>query len=282
MGEKIENLEANTELEHLELYQNLLKKIENISHLKSLTVLDLSFNRIRSASSLNTCNFEKLDKLYLSSNKIEEVEGVFHFPKLTMLELGANRIRTIPPQIEQLSNLRELWLGKNKIFSMALHPLPHLRHLSLQSNRLDTWDVSLFTNCPGLTHVYFGHNNLPDVPPELAQLTELVEFDLAKNAIEHITPLTGLKKLKELWMNDNRIEDLAECRHLRAFPALRTVYLERNPMHGLGDPAKEVRYKDAVLEAAPQLFQLDAIWLFEDVQVKTDGSEKHVLGIRKC
>lgn len=280
--EKIENLEANTNLEHLELYQNLVKRIENISHLKGLTVLDLSFNRIRSIATLNSCAFERLDKLYLSSNKIEEFEGVFHFPNLSMLELGANRIRAIPDSVGQLTNLRELWLGKNKIRSMHLPPVPQLRHLSLQNNRLEHWDEDLFANAPGLTHLYLGHNNLPNLPQEFGQLSELVEVDLAKNAISHITPLPQLRKLKELWMNDNQIEDLNEVRNLGAFPALRTVYLERNPMHGLGDAAKETRYKDAILAAAPQLFQLDAVTLFSDVKLVTNGSERHVMGIRKA
>ena len=104
--EKIENLESNVNLEHLEwlvsvfssvflgscrfhqhcgcfphvsvclgdrrLYQNLLKKIENISHLHNLNVLDLSFNKIRSMENLRACNFPRLERLYLSSNKITD------------------------------------------------------------------------------------------------------------------------------------------------------------------------------------------------------------------
>merc|ERR1712113_763338 len=107
-------------------------------------------------------------------------------------------------------------------------PLPALRHLSIQSNRLEAWDLALFHNCPGLTHLYLDHNNLPDIPEELALLTELVEFGIVGNAITCIRPVPQLQKLEELWMNDNKIEDLAEVRHLSAFPSLKTVYLERN------------------------------------------------------
>jgi len=280
--EKIENLEANTGLEHLELYQNLVKRIENISHLTGLTVLDLSFNRIRSSTSLCSCKFDRLEKLYLSSNKIEEFDGVFHFSNLYMLELGANRIRTIPDAVGQLVKLRELWLGKNKITSMHLPPMPQLQHLSLQSNRLAQWDAALFANAPCLTHLYLGHNNLPNLPQEFGQLSELVEVDLAKNAICLITPFPQLRKLKDLWMNDNQVQDLAEVRNLSVFPALRTIYLERNPMHGLGDAAKEAQYKDAILAAAPQIFQLDALTLFSDVKLITNGTEKRLMGIRKA
>jgi len=280
--EKIENLESNKNLVHLELYQNLLKKIENISHLTNLTVIDLSFNKIRSTEPLGSCVFEQLENLYLSSNKILEIQGVFHFKKLKMLELGCNRIRGVPPMIAELSNLEELWLGKNKIVSMNLPVLPKLKHLSLQNNRLEVWESAFFHNLRGLTHLYMGHNNLPDLPEEFALLTDLQEFDLAKNAVTTIRPIPQLTKLKELWMNDNQITDIAEVRNLASFSGLLTVYLERNPFHGLGNAESEERYKEAILQAVPGLMQLDAVSLKTQIKVITDGSERTVVGIRKA
>jgi len=268
-------------LEHLELYQNLVKRIENISHLSKLTTLDLSFNKIRNLQPLASCVFDQLDQLYLSNNKLDVIEGVFHFSKLTMLELGSNRFRVVPPEIGQLTELKELWLGKNKIGSMALPKLPKLQKLSMQSNRLEVWDAALFHNCPALSHLYLGHNNLPDPPEELAVITKLTEVDLAANAVKSIKPFPQLVELQELWLNDNKIEDLSEVRHLASFPALKAVYLERNPCHGLGDENCEKRYKDAILEAVPHLYQLDAERLNCKIRVITDGSERNVIGIRK-
>merc|ERR1719335_2022940 len=103
---------------------------------------------------------------------------------------------------------------------MALPSLPALRHLSMQNNRLETWDAELLRNCSGLTHLYLGHNNLPDLPEEFALLTELKELDLAKNNIHHIRPLPQLTKLEELWMNDNQISSLSEIRNLGSLPGL--------------------------------------------------------------
>eukprot|EP00930_Biecheleria_cincta_P027344 TRINITY_DN19215_c0_g1_i2.p1 TRINITY_DN19215_c0_g1~~TRINITY_DN19215_c0_g1_i2.p1 ORF type:complete len:403 (+),score=94.53 TRINITY_DN19215_c0_g1_i2:35-1210(+) len=280
--EKIENLDTNVNLDHLELYQNLLKKIENISHLTNLTTLDLSFNKIRSSDSLASCPFAKLEKLYLSSNKITDIEGVFHLTSLKMLELGSNRIRAVPPEIANLVNLEQLWLGKNKMTSMALPPMPALRHLSMQNNRLEVWEPSFFQNASGLTHLYLGHNNLPDLPEEFALLVNLVEVDLVRNVITRIKPVPELVKLEELWMNDNKIEDLAEVRNLAVFPALKTIYLERNPMQSLGDKEAEKRYRDAILEVVPNITQLDADMLNRKVSLVTNGSEQQVMGIRKA
>jgi protein phosphatase 1 regulatory subunit 7 len=279
--EKIENLESNVNLEHLELYQNLLKKIENIAHLSKLTTLDLSFNKIRSTAYLSKCAFENLEKLYLSSNKIEEMQGLFHFNNIKMLELGSNRIRAVHPDMAKLVNLEELWLGKNKISSMALPPLPKLRHLSMQNNRLEVWEPSFFTNAAGLTHLYLGFNNLPDLPEDFAKLVCLEEIDLARNAIKTIRPLPELVCMEEWWMNDCQVEDLAEVRNLSVLPALKTVYLERNPMHGLGNADMEAKYKEAIMQAMPQLTQIDAERINCTVNVITDGSEKAIKGIRK-
>ena len=56
---------------------------------------------------------------------------------------------------------------------------------------------SIFYSRCQLTHLYLGHNNLPNLPPEFALLTELVEVDLVKNAITQIKPMPELKKLEE-------------------------------------------------------------------------------------
>lgn len=82
-------------------------------------------------------------------------------------------------------------------------------------------------------------------------------------------------------MNDCQIADLEEVRKLASMPALKTVYLERNPMHGLGDGASEARYTEAILQACPWITQLDAVRINTVVNVVTDGSEKKVVGIRK-
>jgi protein phosphatase 1 regulatory subunit 7 len=279
--EKIENLETNVNLEHLEFYQNLIKKIDNISHLEKLTTLDLSFNKIRSTASLASCPFAKLERLYLSSNKIDEMQSCFHFSSLKLLELGSNRIRCVPADIGNLVNLEQLWLGKNKIGSMALPPLPKLNHLSMQNNRLETWDASFFENASSLTNLYLGFNNLPNLPEDFAKLVNLQEVDLAKNVITAIRPLPELKNLEELWMNDCQIADLEEVTNLSAYSGLQCVYLERNPMHGLGNYASEVKYKEAILGACPNLMQLDALRLHAAVNVVTDGTEKAVKGIRR-
>lgn len=58
-------------LEEIELYDNRIRVIENLSHLTNLVFLDISFNRIKVIEGLET--LVKLRKLYLVSNRIKKV-----------------------------------------------------------------------------------------------------------------------------------------------------------------------------------------------------------------
>lgn len=271
--EKIENLDENLALEHLEIYQSLIKKIDNIEHLVNLRVLDLSFNRIRKINCLLTLT--NLEKLYLSANKIVDVQGLDSLVNLKLLELGANRIRTLT-DISHMTKLEELWLGKNKLVTMALPPLPSLKRVSLQNNRLEEWDESLFRNCPNITHLYLGHNKLPDFPDYFESLKQLTELDMASNVVSTLRRM-DLPEMAEFWLNYNNVASLEYVEVLNCFPKLETVYLEHNPIWK--PPPHDDLYKNAILAAVPYLKQLDAYRL-EDESVMV-CAETNIRGIRK-
>ena len=119
-------------LQELELYDNQIKKLENLSGLVNLKMLDVSHNmlrRIEGLEGLARCEFltwilvmnswhmchtqflevrcswimktgyelihSSLERLYLVSNKISKIENLDCCPKLNMLELGDNKIRKV-------------------------------------------------------------------------------------------------------------------------------------------------------------------------------------------
>ena len=238
--EEIEGLDSNDTLEELEIYQGLLREIKNVSHLSFLRVLDLSFNNIRRIENIST--LRNLEKLYLSNNKIEVIEGLEGLSKLKVLELGSNRIKSVnAPCLAGLTDLEELWLGKNKIASLDTFPdsvsFPRLRQLSLQSNRLTAWSPALFTRiAPNVASVYLGSNQLPDMDEETRAAlnpSTLEELDLSCNQITRIPHFPKqMLILEELWLNDNLINDTESFTALsRCYPSLRTIYIERNPVH---------------------------------------------------
>lgn len=237
--EEIANLDMNSQLEQLEIYQGLVKEIQNVSHLTNLKILDLSFNDIRVIQNLESLH--NLEKLYLSNNKISEIQGLETLTNLKVLELGSNKIRNINPSaLKPLIGLEELWLGKNKISSLEgleSCSFPKLKQISFQSNRLTRWLPQLFsTVAPNLTHLYLGNNQLPDmdlatidsVSPEILQ-----ELDLSCNALTMLPRFSRpMVALEELWLNDNRIGPQETFEKLKIFfPALKTIYVERNPVH---------------------------------------------------
>merc|ERR1712154_210703 len=79
-------------------------------------------------------------------------------------------------------------------------------------------------------------------------------LDLAGNFIKKIENLQNATKLKELWMNDNKIESFEGLNCITS-NVIETIYLERNPIQ-LNDPQ---RYKQRMLSAFPSLIQLDAL-----------------------
>lgn len=89
---KIEGLEEHHDLQKLELYDNCIEEIQNISHLRNLKVLDLSFNSIREMVPLGQC-CPLIEELYIAQNKLRTIQGLEGLVHLRILDLGANRIR---------------------------------------------------------------------------------------------------------------------------------------------------------------------------------------------
>ncbi|KAL8438822.1 hypothetical protein Efla_003859 [Eimeria flavescens] len=274
----IEGLEAQgPTLQQLELYQNSINRIDNLQHLFTCRVLDLSFNKIRKIENLGP--LVNLQELFLSSNKISKagfplsqhiIEGLETLTELRLLELGSNRIRRVGG-IDKLTKLTALWLGKNKITDMEVPPLPLLERVSLQSNRLESWNPVFFERCPKVKELYLSHNNLPAPPQEISQQAELTVLDLGCNRVEDLEALVPLTQLQDLWLNDNKIDSVDKCRCLKALPVLETLYLERNPLQANLGPG----YRQAVTDVLPEtphrvragLSQLDALLLHTSVKV---------------
>lgn len=102
--------------------------------------LDISYNKIRALEGLETLT--ALTRIYCASNKVGKIEGLATLASLQRLDLGNNRIRVsqvhelcytnqvlivsflatdtahalqVLENVSHLTNLTELWLGKNKI-----------------------------------------------------------------------------------------------------------------------------------------------------------------------
>ena len=135
---------------------------------------------------------DTLEELYLVENKIKIIQNLSSLTKLTVLELGGNRIRQIGDGLRALTNLEQLWLGKNKIQSLEGNPfgtLTKLWRLSLQANRLTCIDPEAFPSSlsSALRELYISENGLTKLE-HLTQLRALTLLDLSFNPIPTLPP----------------------------------------------------------------------------------------------
>ncbi|KAF8899939.1 hypothetical protein CPB84DRAFT_1779760 [Gymnopilus junonius] len=235
-----------TKLEELDLYDNKVKDLEDaLDKLSNLTILDLSFNLLRSVP--DRLEFlPSLQTVYFVQNKISKITGLGH--------LGGNRIRKIE-NLDSLVNLEELWLGKNKIAKLeGLQNLKKLKTLSLQSNRITK--IEGLEELGELDQLYLSHNGIERLEG-LGNNLNLSTLDVGSNFIPAIENLSHLKNIEELWMNGNKIPDLTALEpQLKALPNLTTLYLEANPCQ----TNDRSGYRRKIQIALPQLQQIDATY----------------------
>lgn len=110
--------------------------------------------------------------------------------------------------IEHLTNLEELWLGKNKIEQINLPYLPKLKKLSVQHNRLTDICEKSIKNILCVEELYISYNKINHIIDTFKDLKHLKVFDLSYNEINNISICSYLKSLEELWLNNNNIDNL--------------------------------------------------------------------------
>ncbi|XP_024369166.1 protein phosphatase 1 regulatory inhibitor subunit PPP1R7 homolog [Physcomitrium patens] len=240
---------ALSDLKELVLRDNKLLKIPELSNLVNLTLLDVSYNKVSSMNGMSAIS-SSLTELYLSKNEIGKIEEIEHLTRLRVLELGSNRIRVMEG-LDQLKELQQLWLGRNRIQSVNLCGLTGLLKISVQSNRLSS--MAVFQECVNLTELYLSHNQI-SVMEGLSTLQNLRVLDLASNKITDISNLEKLTRLEDLWLNDNSVATLddIEMKLEGCKNSLTTIYLERNPC------AHDPNYIRTMRAILPKLQQLDS------------------------
>ncbi|XP_019199253.1 PREDICTED: protein phosphatase 1 regulatory subunit pprA isoform X2 [Ipomoea nil] len=238
-----------SQLEELVLRDNQLKKIPDVSIFKKLLVFDVSFNEITSPSGLSKVS-STLKELYVSNNQIAKIEEIEHFHELQILELGSNKLRVME-NLQTLTNLQELWLGRNRIRAINLCGLKCIKKISIQSNRLTS--MKGLEECVALEELYLSHNGIEKMEG-LSTLVNLRVLDVSANKLTAISNIANLTKLEDLWLNDNNIssvEDIAEA-VAGSLQKLTTLYLERNPC------ANSPNYISTLRQIFPNIQQVDS------------------------
>lgn len=119
----IENLESLTNLTHLYIGKNKIKKIENLDKLENLELISLQANRIVKLENLD--KLVNLTDLYVSENGIEQIEGLENNKLIETIDVAKNRL-TIIDNVSHLENLQEFWvciMKRGNISHFVIHIL---------------------------------------------------------------------------------------------------------------------------------------------------------------
>jgi Leucine-rich repeat (LRR) protein len=144
-------------------------------------------------SSLQIAGFSQTNHLFESLKDALNV----HPDSVYRLDLSKSALKTVPAEIFNFTNLRELDLSKNKLTELPDNfVFEKLEVLHLTKNKFELFPAVICKQ-KNLKQLFLGKNHLSEIPECIGELSELVIFDIWFNTISIIPDsITQLKKLK--------------------------------------------------------------------------------------
>ena len=238
----------------LELNGNALTKIDfGGTELVRLTKLDLSNNSLTSIRGLK--HLRKLEALDASHNKLHQLDETPS--SLQDLKLAHNALRAF--DLTRFPTLRALDLDNNALSMMgSLSGAHHLITLSMRSQSVASGLIDIVLSTPNeCRNIYMSSNSvmngsltLPAVPQHNLRVLELAacgisalpdgfgdifpnvrNLNLNFNAVKDLSPLQGMREMKELHLARNRIKKLRRtCLVLSRLEGVQKADLRDNPL----------------------------------------------------
>lgn len=144
-------------LQELDLSDNSISSLENITHFEQIVKLNLAWNRIDEIYEKTFVKLTKLKHLMLRGNSIKNVN--FGWPSLEYLDLSYNRFNAF--KFEHLaSNLEEIRLDGNSLTEIDIdmkRMAPKLARIGLTNNNFDCQHLTsqlLFIHIDGIKPVF--------------------------------------------------------------------------------------------------------------------------------
>ncbi|CAJ0572029.1 unnamed protein product, partial [Mesorhabditis spiculigera] len=239
---------------HLDLSNNDLSELDvtRFTHLRRLSTLDLSNNRLSTSSvERGLVVLGKLTVLDLRRNLIDRIPANLHLlEKLVRLEMRGNNISTISAgDVQMLSMIREVDLSKNQIISWKFSSADsnflldgrrqlvgsHIESLDLSLNAINQLPPDAFSNMGFLQRLSLASNRLENVSStQWNGLRTLQSLDISRNSIAHLPSLAfnTTPQLTNLSLAENRINRLDDGVFFKAYQ-LTTLNLSSNLIHNI-------------------------------------------------
>ena len=155
-----------------------------------------------------------LQTLVLADNDLTEVsERVEDLSKLRMLDLGHNRLRELPISLGRLEGLSDfLYLHDNrrKHLPDSLSRLQRLRYLNISENAFEVFP-EVVTTMRSLIELRVTGNRLTELPPSISQLTSLRELHLRNNQLAALPDsMCAMRELRQIDLRGNPVTSVPE------------------------------------------------------------------------
>ena len=201
----------------------------------SVTVLDLSGQKLRQIDQLSSSEFKHLRELNLNENILTALGGLSNLPELRTLRLNRNKIQSLESSTAAASRGgRKRGGGGEDAVAKALAAAHEAAAAAQESEFGLAEGIGLSAMGLGnLEELQLGYNRVTDVRQlNLGGMPCLRVLVLQGNDISELDGLEHLPCLQELVLDKNRIRCL-DCLPLRNCVALRSLHVEDNGLRRL-------------------------------------------------
>ncbi|KAL8996717.1 MAG: hypothetical protein Q9169_003832 [Polycauliona sp. 2 TL-2023] len=228
-------------LQTLDLHKNKLHNLPSmLPTLSSLTILNLSRNRLKDPINDILNNISHIPSLRILDISCNQFSGPFpslsERQNLEDLNIHSNAFTSLPAELFSCKNLRTLNASNNKLSQLPAINLPNLITLNLSSNQIPIDDlVAPETSMPKLTTLDISrcrvdHLPLPPLPSKFPALKTLIAFD---NQISHL----DIENVRGLEILDFKGNDLRSLPAELSLLGLKKLLVGGNPMRA---PRREI------------------------------------------
>jgi Leucine-rich repeat (LRR) protein len=224
-----------SQLEELEIYAHLSSIPEDISNLKKLKSLDLSYNNLTELPHF-IGRLVSLNELYLNGNQLLSVSDSIQNLKLKILELGmAESLDSFPRVLLKIKSLEKLSITQKNLRELPtdLGRLENLRSLSMDVHLRMAW-IKTFTTLsamPKLRHLNLIQYSI--YPEEIALLKNITHLEVTGNystkpgsSAYILGNICGMTHLESLVFNNYR--DSLVSSQIRNLENLKTLEFKRS------------------------------------------------------
>ncbi len=169
-----------------ELCNNDFKKVFQLINILKPEILNLSYAYISENKSQYMNMIGSVTTLEANSNNLTLHNIIQFFPNLKRLNLAANNLSSGIECINNLKQLTDLQLYKNRLnyFELEGDLLAQIRRISLYRNKLK--DINFTGDCSQIEYLNIGANPISTIPSKLSESNKLTFLGLARTKVKDL------------------------------------------------------------------------------------------------